>query len=246
MRTAVRIFIAFSLICHGYLHSPHRMEVFFMTNRVNSITRNYNNEPLKPGEVLVPTMYDAAFAKAHCTNPDCIKIITIAGRNFKMLYMAVPESVAKAARSSFNLALNEQLGHYAVPSSVSIDQLADDYDFDLATVQSPEDMMIEQENKAETATLFANLVHHLIDRSPKHGLAALLLLNDVKGAEFHEKMHLGHDAANTVRKQSADLLKAGLANVDMDKLHIKQSKHNEYYRTEAYRLLDALLKLYNA
>lgn len=217
-----------------------------MTNRVNSITRNYNNEPLKPGEVLVPTMYDAAFAKAHCTNPDCIKIITIAGRNFKMLYMAVPESVAKAARSSFNLALNEQLGHYAVPSSVSIDQLADDYDFDLATVQSPEDMMIEQANKAETATLFANLVHHLIDRSPKHGLAALLLLNDVKGAEFHEKMHLGHDAANTVRKQSADLLKAGLANVDMDKLHIKQSKHNEYYRTEAYRLLDALLKLYNA
>ncbi|WP_147355208.1 hypothetical protein [Clostridium sp. OM02-18AC] len=217
-----------------------------MTNRVNSITRNYNNEPLKPGEVLVPTMYDAAFAKAHCTNPDCIKIITIAGRNFKVLYMAVPESVAKAARSSFNLALNEQLGHYAVPSSVSIDQLADDYDFDLATVPSPEDMMIEQENKAETATLFANLVHHLIDRSPKHGLAALLLLNDVKGAEFHEKMHLGHDAANTVRKQSADLLKAGLANVDMDKLHIKQSKHNEYYRTETYRLLDALLKLYNA
>ena len=36
------------------------------------ITRNYNNEPLKPGEVLVPTMYDAAFAKAHCTNPDCM------------------------------------------------------------------------------------------------------------------------------------------------------------------------------
>lgn len=217
-----------------------------MTSRVNSITRNYNNDPLKPGEVLVPTMYDGAFAKAYCTNPECIKSITVAGRNFKVLYMAVPESVAKAARSSFNLALNEHLGHYAVPNSVSIDQLADDYDLDLATVPSPEDMMIEQENKAETAALFANLVHHLIERSPKHGLAALLLLNDVKGAEFHEKMHLGHDAANTVRKQSADLLKAGLANIDMDELHIKQSKHNEYYRTEAYRLLDALLKLYNA
>ena len=209
------------------------------------ITRNYNNEPLKPGEVLVPTMYDAAFAKAHCTNPDCIKTITVAGRNFKVLYMAVPESVAKAARGSFNLALNEQLGHYAVPNSVSIDQLADDYDLDLATVPSPEDMMIEQENKAETATMFADLVHHLIDRSPKHGLAALLLLNDVKGSEFHEKMHLGHDAANTVRKQSADLLKAGLANINLDELHVKRSKHSDYYREEAYRLLDALLKLYN-
>lgn len=245
MRTAVRIFIAFSLICHGYLHSPHRMEVFFMASRVNSITRNYNNEPLKPGEVLVPTMYDAAFAKAHCTNPDCIKSINVAGRNFKVLYMAVPESVAKAARSSFNLALNEQLGHYAVPNSVSIDQLTDDYDLDLASVPSPEDIMMECESKAETAAMFADLVHHLIDRSPKHGLAALLLLTDVKGAEFHEKMHLGHDAANTVRKQSENFLKAGLANINLDGLHVKQSKHNEYYRAEAYRLLDALLKLYN-
>lgn len=216
-----------------------------MSNRVNKITRNYNGEPLKPGEILVPTMYDSAFAKANCTNPECIKTITIAGRNFKVLYMAVPESVAKAARSSFNLTLNEQLGHYAVPNSVSIDQLADDYDLDLATVPSPEDMMIKQENKSETAALFANLVHHLIERSPKHGLAALLLLNDVKGAEFHEKMHLGHDAANTVRKQSENFLKAGLANLNLNELHVKQSKHNEYYRAEAYRLLDALLKLYN-
>lgn len=217
-----------------------------MTKRVNKITCNYNNEPLKPGEVLVPTMYDAAFAKANCTNPDCIKTITVAGRNFKVLYTAVPEAVAKAARNSFNLALNEQLGHYAVPNSVSIDQLADDYDLDPATVLSPEDMMIEQENKAETAAMFSDLVHHLIDCSPKHGLAALLLLNDVKGAEFHEKMHLSHDAANTVRKQSADLLKAGLANINLDELHAKRSKHSDYYREEAYRLLDALLKLYNA
>lgn len=217
-----------------------------MTNRVKSITRNYNGEPLKPGEVLVPTMYDEAFAKAYCTNPDCIKTITVAGRNFKVLYMAVPESVAKAARNSFNLTMNEQLGHYTVPNSVSLDQLADDYDLDLTAVPSPEDMMIEQENKAETAMIFADLVHHLIDRSPKHGLAALLLLNDVKGAEFHEKMHLGHDAANTVRKQSEKFLKAGLANINLDELHVKQSKHSEYYRTEAYRLLDALLKLYNA
>lgn len=217
-----------------------------MTKRVNTITHNYNGEPLKPGEVLVPTMFDGAFAKAYCTNHECIKSITVAGRNFKVLYVAVPESVAKASRSSFNLALNEQLGHYAAPNSVSIDQLADDYDLDLVTVPSPEDLMMEYESKAENVAMFTGLVHHLIERSPKHGLAALLLLNDVKSAEFHEKMHLGHDVANTVRKQSADLLKAGLANINLDELHAKRSKHSDYYSTEAYRLLDALLKLYNA
>lgn len=219
-----------------------------ITNKTSkrTITLNYNGEQLKPGEVLVPTMYDAAFAKAHCTNPDCIKTITVAGRNFKVLYMAVPESVAKAARSSFNLAVNEQLGHYAVPNSVSLNQMSDDYDLDLGSVPSPEDEMIARERKQETGELFSDLIHHLIDRSPKHGFAALLLLNDVKGAEFHEKMHLGHDAANTVRKQSADILKAGLANINMDEIQSKKSKHTDYYREEAYRLLDALLKLYNA
>lgn len=217
-----------------------------MSNRVNKITRNYNGEPLKPGEVLVPIMYDEAFAKANCTNPECIKTLKKGGKYFKVMYMAVPKELAPLKLSSFNLEMNEQLGHYAVPNSVSIDQLADDYDLDLATVPSPEDMMIEQENKSETAAMFADLVHHLIERSPKHGLAALLLLTDVKGTEFHEKMHLGHDAANTVRKQSADLLKVGLANINLDELHAKRSKHSDYYREEAYRLLDALLKLYNA
>ena len=216
-----------------------------MSTRVNRITRNYNGEPLKPGEVLVPTMYDEAFAKANCTNPECIKTITLAGRKFKVLYIAVPESVSKAARNSFNLAVNEQLGHYAVKDSVSLDQMADDYDLDLASVPSPEDKMTARAAKQETGELFSDLIHHLIDRSPKLGLAALLLLNGSKGAKFQEKMHLGHDAANTVRKQSADLLKAGLTNIDLDEIKSKKSKHTDYYREEAYRLLDALLKLYN-
>lgn len=99
--------------------------------------------------------------------------------------------------------------------------------------------------KQGTGELFSELIHHLIDRSPKHGLAALLLLNGSKGAKFQEKMHLGHDAANTVRKQSAELLKAELANIDLDEIQSKRSKHTDYYREEAYRLLDALLKLYN-
>ena len=124
--------------------------------------------------------------------------------------------------------------------------MSDDYDLDLGSVPSPEDEMIARETTQETGELFSDLIHHLIERSPKHGLAALLLLNGSKGAKFQEEMHLGHDAANTVRKQAEGYLKSGLANINMDEIQVKRSKHTDYYREEAYRLLDALLKLYNA
>lgn len=216
-----------------------------MSNRVNKITRNYNGEELKPGEVLVPIMYDAAYAKENCTNPECIKSICKGGRWFKVMYMAVPEELAPLKLSSFNLELNELLGHYAVPNSVSLDQMADEYGLDLGSVPSPEDEMIVRETKQETGELFSDLIHHLIDRSPKHGLAALLLLNGSKGAKFQEEMHLGHDAANTVRKQAEGYLNAGLANINMDEIQFKKSKHTDYYRKEAYRLLDVLMAMYN-
>ena len=59
-------------------------------------------------------------------------------------------------------------------------------------------------------------------------------------------MHLGHDAANTVRKQAEDFLRCGLVNIDINGIHSKKSKNTAYYREEAYHLLDALLKMYNA
>lgn len=209
------------------------------------ITHNYNGEALKPGEVLVPIMYDAAFVKENCTNPECIKSIHKGGRCFKVMYMAVPEELAQLKLSSFNLELNELLGHYFVPNSVSMDQVSDEYDLDLGSVPSPEDEMMARETKQETGELFSDLIHHLIDRSPKHGLAALLLLNGSKGVKFQEEMHLGHDAANTVRKQAEGYLKAGLANINMDEIQFKKSKHTDYYRKEAYRLLDVLMAMYN-
>lgn len=207
-----------------------------------TITRNYNGEELKPNEVLVPIMYDEGFAKAYCTNPECIKTIILGGQNFKVMYIAVPKEIAKAASSSFNLAVNEQLGHYAVKNSVSLDQMADDYDFELADVPSAEDAMLE---KADDAKTISDTLHHIIERSPKHGLAALLLINDIKGSEFHEKMHLSHDAANTVRRQTQEMMSQGLANINIDEIQAKRSKNTEYYIAEANRLLDALLKAYN-
>lgn len=216
-----------------------------MTKRVKIITKNYNSETVKPGEVLVPLMFDEDFAKANCVNPECIKTITVAGRQFKVFYVAVPEESAKAIRSSFNLAVNELLGHYNVPNSVSLDQMSDNYEHEPVTAPSPEEKMVEQEEKQETIRMFADLIHNLIDQSPKHGFATLLLLSGSKGADFHKKMHLGHDAANTVRQQAKEFLEVGLANIDMSEVHSKKSKRTEYYREEANRLLDTLLKLYN-
>lgn len=209
----------------------------------NHIKRNYNGKEIKTGEVFVPIMY-GEFAKAYCKNPDCIKTVSVGGRKFKVMYIAVPKEIAKAACNSFNLAVNEALGHYVVKNSVSADELKDLYELVMET--SPEDELTEKEEKHETIDLITYLIHQLIEQSSKHGLAALLLISDIKGKEFHEKMHLGHDATNTVRKQVEDFLRCGLVNIDINGIHSKKSKNTAYYREEAYHLLDALLKMYNA
>ncbi len=50
------------------------------------------------------------------------------------------------------------------------------------------------------------------EKSPKHGLATLLRLIGVQGKEFENKMQLGHDAANKVRKDADGILEKGLKN----------------------------------
>ena len=194
----------------------------------NHIKRNYNGEKIKSGEILVPIMY-SDFAESCCTNQECVKTISVGGRQFKVMYVAVAKEIAKYVRNS-----------------VSVNKLEDVYELEMEASLSPEDEMMEKEEKREITKLITDLIHQLIEQSPKHGFAALLLINNIKGKEFHEKMHLGHDAANTVRKQAEDFLRCGLVNIDINGIHSKKSKNTAYYREEAYRLLDALLKMYNA
>lgn len=92
----------------------------------NHIKRNYNGEKIKFEEILVPIMY-SDFAESYCTNQECVKTISVGGRQFKVMYVAVPKEIAKYARNSFNLAVNEQLGHYTVRNSVSVNKLEDAY-----------------------------------------------------------------------------------------------------------------------
>lgn len=46
-----------------------------------------------------------------------------------MIYKAVSECWAKVARSALNLVENEELGHYDIPNSISMDKLFDKFNF---------------------------------------------------------------------------------------------------------------------
>ena len=56
----------------------------------NHIKRNYNGEKIKSEEILVPIMY-SDFAESYCTNQECVKTISVGGRQFKVMYVAVPK-----------------------------------------------------------------------------------------------------------------------------------------------------------
>lgn len=128
----------------------------------NHIKRNYNGEKIKSEEILVPIMY-SDFAESYCTNQECVKTISVGGRQFKVMYVAVPKEIAKYARNSFNLAVNEQLGHYTVRNSVSVNKLEDVYELEMEASLSPEDEMMEKEEKREITKLITDLIHQLIE-----------------------------------------------------------------------------------
>lgn len=211
---------------------------------MSKIIRNYDGKEIKANEVLVPTMYDEEFVKAYCTNPDCIRTITVAGRKFMVMYVAVSKECERAAKSSFNLCVNEALGHYTVHNSVSMDSLQDDYKLSLATTPSPEELNAKNEQYQETLDTLVVLLKSLIEKSPKHGLATLLRMFEIKGKEFQEELNLGHDAANTVRKQVDEYLAQGLGNIDINSIKSRKSKNNDLYKEKAYRILDTLIDMY--
>ena len=205
---------------------------------------SYDYSSLKPNEVLVPFPYDEVFAKTNITNPDCIGYVTMCGKRFKVMYLPVDKKYEKVAKSSLNLVENEALGHSRVPNSVSMDTLQDDYELNLVTTPSPDEISAKKEKYQETLDKLVSLLKSLIEKSPKHGLATLLRMFEVKGKEFQEELNLGHDAANTVRKQVDEYLAQGLGNIDIDGIKSRKSKNNDLYKEKAYRILDELIDMY--
>lgn len=205
---------------------------------------NYNGEPLKDGEVLVAHEYDPLFAEANVTNPECIRTIRKAGRNFKVLYKAIPEEWAPAAKSQFNLVQNEQLGHYDIPNSTSMDAVENDYDLSLASAPSAEEQVIGKEVADEAAAGFKERMKRIIKQSPKHGFAMLLVCQQVNGTEFAERIRLKRNQANEVLREAKELLYKILKHIEVGDIKAYRSKNTDYYREEAEKLLELILSIY--
>lgn len=207
---------------------------------MKSFTRNYNGEPIKTNEVMVPFEYTELDAKA-VTNPECISSITVGKKRFRVIYKAVDQAWEKDARAAFNLYQNEELGYYAVPNSVSRDAMEDEYELDLVSVPSAEDIIMAVESAKETINTFVDLVSKVIEKSPKIGYAVLLLHAGVKDAEFYDKMRLSSFPGNRVRKEAEEILKSGLANFDVESYKGHNSKFDDIYKEEAYALLKVII-----
>lgn len=132
---------------------------------------------------------------------------------------------------------------YAVPNSVSRDAMEDEYELEIVSAPSAEDIMMAVENTKDTINTFVELVSRVIEKSPKIGYAVLLLHTGVKGAEFYDKMRLSSFPGNRVRQEAEEILKGGLANFDVESYKGYKSKFNDIYREEAYALLNVIIEM---
>ena len=130
---------------------------------------------------------------------------------------------------------------------VSVEFLEDEFGYTAATAPSVEDDYIDRETLSEAQRVFLRKVEQLIEVSPKHGLALLLMALGINGSELADRLHLGHDAANKVRQQVVNLAPDridGLGQINVDGLKAKRSQRSEYFRAEANRILDMVLAMY--
>ena len=203
------------------------------------VLRNYNGEPLKPGEKLVPIIQDDLFIAENVTNPDSITYVGFNGKLIKAVLTAIPEESTREAFSQRNYSINETMNKYWSKDCISLDEAKDEYDLDLGSSPSTEDECLPP----DAYYLLQDLIKPLLGKSPKHALAFLLKATGVDGKEFADKMKLGHDAANTVRKEAERILEEGIANYDVDNLKANKSKNEAYYLEAAYDILDRLMDL---
>lgn len=211
-----------------------------MAKNGKEFTTNYDGSPIPTGWTMVPFPYDKLDAE-NCTNCECIGVVPMGGHYFPVIYKAVPDEWEKEARSSLNLVENEALGHYNRKDTISTDSLWDEYGLELGEAPSAEDAVMEKEDLTEAINTFADLIRTLIDKSPKHGYAVLLLHAGVKGNAFYSRMRLSRSAANNVRKKAEEITKIGLAVFDISGLKCYKQKNDDFYRQEALALLDQIV-----
>ena len=131
-------------------------------------------------------------------------------------------------------------------AKISIEE-QDENGLTLAEAPAADQALIEEENLSEAQRRIVAKFEALMDKSPKHCLAMLLMGMGYKGEEFASRMHLKHDAANRVRNQVLGTAPEGITDFDqVDTQNFSANKvgDTEYYRKEAQKALETLLKMY--
>ena len=218
-----------------------------MTTQKHTITANYNGDALKPGQVLIPVEYNELFVNTNCTNKDSIKTIYTGGRSFKVMYMAVDSKWEKVAKAQFNSIQHEQLGHYSISNSISLDALEKEYELILSNSPAADTNILEKEYSTEIKKRVRAKIESLIQISPKHGYALILMGLGVKSNEFAQKLYLQPSAAYRIRQQVQNLAKDHIYDFNelcLTNCSFYSSSKNQYYIEEAYKALELLLDMY--
>ena len=217
-----------------------------MAKEVKKFTCNYNGDAIGADEEMVPFEYTELDAE-RCVNPECIKTLPVGGRDFKVIYKAVPKAWAKKAASALTLVENETLGHYSVPNSVSMNAVEDEYELALGEAPSAEDVFMEGEGLTESQAASVKKIRDMIEKSPKHGLCMVLMSLGYKGDKLAAAMNMSKPGANYVRDQVLGLVADKIDNIgqlDVDGLKASKSSDAEFYRSEAEKFLKVVMEMY--
>lgn len=132
-------------------------------------------------------------------------------------------------------------------AKISLDEYQDEKGFTLLKSPAADEVLIEKENLSEAQKRIVAKFEAMMEKSPKHCLAMLLMGMGYKGEEFATRMHLKHDAANRIRNQVLGTAPEGISDFDqIDTQNFSANKvgDTEYYRAEAQKALETLLKMY--
>lgn len=204
-------------------------------------TRDYDGRILNEDEVLVKVPINDVFAEENITNPDCIGKLTKAGRSIRTMSVAVPKDCEKLAKAQLNFVQNEELGHYQKKDTDYVNWDQEENAGDKAAPQkSPEDICIEAETRDENAINFKKRMKSIISKAPQTGYAMLVIMEDpsCKGEVFYAKMHLQRSSALEIREKAMKYIRPVLHHKDVVVEKENRKKHDDFYRSEAYRLLD--------
>ncbi len=210
------------------------------------VLRNYDGRPLTADEVLVPIPQDDLFIKNNVTNPDSIRTYHMGDAYVKVVLTAVPKEFAEIAKSQLTFVENEMNGKYRTKNSVSLDERMENYDLETPDpLANTEATAIENDERAHARDIFGEEFDKLLSISPRLAVAVLLRTKKLQGKEFSDMLHLGHEAANTLRAQADAILDVGIANYDLSCIKGNKSKNEEYYLALANEILDHLIEWLN-